>query len=121
MNAKMIALIAAAALSAPLATTAMARDYPRYDRGHEHCDREQAYAVSYHIDGSRRRHADCHRSARRLAQYLESLGADAHLDGDHEVHYHMHGCGRRTFYSHRAAHEFASSLRRLGFHVDIVG
>ena len=119
MNAKIITLIAAAVLSAPLATNALARDYG-HDHGHRHGYRERTYGVRFHVDGSQRIHADGHRDAHRLEDYLESLGADAHIDGDHEVHFRMRGERTRTFYSHERAHEFARSLRRLGFHVRIV-
>lgn len=115
MKTKILALVAAAALSVPFAPNARAHE--GHEDGHSH--RQQVYTVSYHLDGERSYQAENHDHADKWKHRLRDLGASVHVHGNHRVHYHLDGSRSRSFASDRAAHEFAAWLRSLGFHADV--
>ncbi|MFQ5732137.1 MAG: hypothetical protein ACE5KM_09285 [Planctomycetaceae bacterium] len=80
------------------------------------------FAVSYHIEGTRRMHLESHRAAHRTMDYLRSLGAHVRFrnrGGHYLLVYSMHGRALRRFYSDRSAHAFERRLERLGFHAHV--
>ena len=113
MKRKLFIAVAVAALSLPMAPVAFARDFD----GHYH--REERFVVHYHLDGDRTIRACDYREARRIEAMLESLGANAHVDGYSTVHYSMRGSRRIDLGSHGAAHRLADQLQGYGFHAHV--
>lgn len=96
------------------------RDYGRDDYDDDRCH-EERYVVHFHLEGGDGEvRATSHRRAHRIAAFLRSVGADAHVDGHRTVHFEMHGEAEIVRYSHADAHRLAQKLEGYGFsaHVD---
>ena len=134
--------VAAVALGAPLAPAAAPeRDAYRggygrgdvdrgreYDRDHDrggyrehHGEHLGRFIVHYRLGrGSHRLQAKSHDRAHRIVAFLESIGADAHLEPGRVVCYRMRGEREIARHSHEDAHRLAQKLEGYGFraHVD---
>jgi hypothetical protein len=131
MKNKIIVAVASALLgAAAVPTTAVAGDsygrgYDglRYEGRHYGRDRRETFVVHYHVDGgSGRVRVDGHREAYRIEDFLESLGARAHVHEErsgHVVHFSMEGSRRIVRYSHAEAHRLARDLESYGFHAHV--
>jgi hypothetical protein len=140
MNRSILIAVAAFALGAPLAPAASAREGYRDEyrdrgehrhrggggddyngRGEYHRPREARFVVHYRLSGGHGQvQAKSHDRAHRIAEFLESVGADARVGPGRVVYYRLRGEGEIARHSHEDAHRLAQKLQGYGFraHVD---
>jgi hypothetical protein len=121
----LLTAITVATFGLPLGQVVLAGDFRDRDDTRRHDDDDDGYrrarfVVRYHLDGGERTiHAQDREWAYRKVNFLQKMGAEAHVDGRHVVHFEMRGRRARVVCSDAEAHELVERLRNYGFHAQV--